>query len=353
MPFDKIKARTFTSKVVDDLAGTMITRLCAIGDALGLFKALHEQGPATSEQLAERTDIHERYAREWLRGMHAAGYLEVDRATSEYRLPAEHAALLADDANPLYQGGMWELMVHSLGPFDTLVDAFRNGGGVSQACFHPNLYNGMRRSSGLRYQNSLLQEWLPAMPDVVNKLSAGATVADIGCGSGTAILTMVEAFPNSQFTGYDAFAPQVERANAQARERGLDDRVHFDVVDASLQLPNRFDIITTFDVIHDMAHPREALRTIHEHLNEGGLYVMQEIAAADDPHDNVGSQAALKYGMSITYCMTTSLANEGEGLGTLGLPPTVVRSLCDEAGFSSVESIPCRNEFFSLFLVRP
>ena len=351
--FDKDKAKAFSAKVLTDLAGCVTTRMCAIGDKLGLFTDLYQNGPADSAAFAARTDIDERYAREWLQGMTAAGYLVVNDDTLEYALPAEHAAPLAQPTSPLFQGGTWELLTHSLAPFDELVDAFKNGGGVAQAHFHPNLYQGMRRSSGLRYTNFLLHRWLPTMPDVVAKLHAGADVADIGCGSGTAILTMAKEFENSTFVGYDLFAPQVEAANAEARKQGMDKRVRFEVMDGAANLPRDFDIITTFDVIHDMAHPSEAIRNIYGHLNPGGIYVMQEITAEDQSHKNVGPQATFKYGMSITYCMTTSLAQGGDGLGTLGMPYAKVRELCTAAGFSAVEKMPCSNDFISLYEIRP
>ena len=197
----------------------------------------------------------------------------------------------------------------------------------------------MRRSSGLRYKNFLLQQWLPSMPDLIEMLERGVDVADVGCGTGTALLYMAEAFPQSRFVGYDAFAPQVEGANQQAVERGMADRVRFEVLDASVGLPRSFDVITTFDVIHDMAQPQAALRNIREHLAPGGIYVLQEITSADAVQENLGPQATIKYGMSIGYCMTTSLANGGEGLGTLGMPERVARELCLAAGFSSVEKM--------------
>jgi 2-polyprenyl-3-methyl-5-hydroxy-6-metoxy-1,4-benzoquinol methylase len=350
--FDKQKAKAFTGKVIGDIAGAVATRLCAIGDHLGLFKDLAENGPATAAELARRAAINERYAAEWLQGMTAAGYLEVDPEAIRYRLPAEHVTPLANDTSPLYQGGMWEMMTHSMAPFDELVEAFRTGGGVHQAHFHPRLYEGMRRSSGLRYHNFLLSTWIPAMPDLVALLERGVEVADVGCGNGTAVMHLAEAFPRSTFVGFDAFAPQIEGATRQAAAHGLAHRVAFEVLDAAEGLPRSFDVITTFDVIHDMARPREALRNIRERLRPGGIYVLQEIASADATHENVGPQATLKYGMSITYCMTTSLASRGEGLGTLGMPERVVREMCAEAGFGRVRKLECSNDFIALYEVR-
>jgi SAM-dependent methyltransferase len=349
---DKSRAKAFTGKLLGDVAGAVTMHFCAIGDRLGLFKDLASNGPADAAAFAARTGVNERYALEWLEGMAAAGYLEFDPASACFTLPAEHARPLADDSSPIFQGALWSLLTYSMAPFDQLVDAFKNGGGVPQSAFPPQLYEQMQRSSGLRYRNFLLEVWLPEMPDVVAMLEGGVDVADIGCGRGTALTMMAEAYPNSRFWGFDAFAPQVEGANEKARERGIEARATFEVLDASDELPRDFDLIFTFDVIHDMAKPRAALENIRRHLKPGGIYVLQEISAADERHENRGPEATLKYGMSLTYCMTTSLANDGEGLGTLGMPLKVVRELCAEAGFREVRKLPCSNDFISLFEVR-
>lgn len=350
--FDKNRAKAFTGKLIGDVAGAVAMHFCAIGDRLGLFKDLASDGPADAGAFAARTGINERYAREWLEGMAAAGYLEFDPASARFALPAEHARPLADDSSPLFQGALWSLLIYSMAPFEQLIDAFKSGGGVPQSAFDPQLYDAMQRSSGLRYRNFLLDTWLPDMPDVVAMLERGVDVADVGCGRGTALTMMAEAYPNSRFWGFDAFAPQVEGANEKARERGIEARTTFEVLDASDELPQDFDLIFTFDVIHDMAKPRAALANIRRHLRPGGIYTLQEISAADERHENRGPEATLKYGMSLTYCMTTSLANHGEGLGTLGMPQNVVRELCRDAGFGEVRKLPCSNDFISLFEVR-
>lgn len=352
-PFDKDRAKAFTQQVLGDMAGAVALHLCVIGDRLGLFKDFAANGAADPATFARRNDIDERYAREWLEALRAAGYLEYAPATNEFTLPAEHFIPLARDKHPLFQGNLRNLLAYGMGPLDQLTEAFKNGGGVSQSVFPPDFYATMQRSSGLRYENFLLQTWLPDMPDVVAMLERGVDVADVGCGRGTALMIMAEAFPNSRFFGYDAFALQLEGATDAALARGLDKNLSFAQLDASAEIPRDFDIIFTFDVIHDMAKPREGLLNIRQHLKPGGIYVLQEITAADERHDNRGPVATIKYGMSLTYCMTTSLANHGEGLGTLGMPEKVVRELCTEAGFSTVRKLPCSNDFVSLFEVRP
>jgi len=351
-PFDKERAKAFTHQVLDDMAGAVALHLSVIGDRLGLFKDLATNGPADADAFAGRTGIEPRYAREWLEGMASTGYVEFDADAGTFSLPAEHVRPLAEDSHPLFQGNLQNLLAYGMAPLDQLTEAFKQGGGVSQSVFPSDFYATMQRSSGLRYNNFLLNTWLPDMPDVVAMLERGVDVADVGCGRGTAVSIMAKAFPNSRFTGYDAFAPQIEGAREAAANYGVTDNASFEVLDGSGELPRDFDIIFTFDVIHDMAKPREGLANIQRHLKPGGIYVLQEISAADERHDNRGSVSTIKYGMSLTYCMTTSLANHGEGLGTLGMPEKVVRELCGEAGFSSVRKLSCSNDFVSLFEVR-
>ena len=350
--FDKARAKAFTQKMLGDMAGAVALHLCVIGDRLGLFRDFAANGPADSATFAKRNGIDERYAREWLEALASAGYVEYDPDTQAFSLPTEHVRPLAEDTHPLYQGNLANLLAYGMGPIDALTEAFRDGGGVSQSVFPAAFYETMQRSSGLRYHNFLLDTWLPDMPDVVAMLERGVDVADVGCGRGTALALMARAFPNSRFVGYDSFAPQVEGARATAADYRVGANTSFEVLDASAEIPRDFDIIFTFDVIHDMAEPRAGLANIRRHLKPGGIYVLQEIASADERHENRGATATIKYGMSLTYCMTTSLANHGEGLGTLGMPDRVVRELAAEAGFGDVRKLPCSNDFVSLFEIR-
>jgi 2-polyprenyl-3-methyl-5-hydroxy-6-metoxy-1,4-benzoquinol methylase len=347
--FDKEKAKSFTERMLSDIAGTVVTHFCAIGDRLGLFKDLALQGPASVAEFATRNTIDQRYAQEWLEGLASAGYLDFDSSTCVFSLPAEHERLLAQDTHPMYQGAMCNLLTYSLEPMEKITEAFKTGGGVSQADYSPELFKTMQRTSALRYNNFLLDTWLPDMPRVVEKLESGVDVADIGCGRGTALSILAEAFPKSRFWGYDAFAPQVSGAQDAADSKGLSNHITFEVLDASSEIPRDFDLIFTFDVIHDMAKPREGLANIRRHLKSDGIYILQEISAEDERYDNRGVEATIKYGMSLSYCMTTSLAHGGEGLGTLGMSERVVRELCSEAGFGTVKKLPCSNDFTSLF----
>jgi SAM-dependent methyltransferase len=342
----------FAGRALTDLAGMMATLMCVAGDRLGLFARLAE-GPATSAELAERAGVDERYAREWLRGMTAAGYLTHDRADERHALPAAHAPVLADEGGPMFMGGVYQEAAGALPVVPQVVDAFRRGGGVAQASYGADFWAGLERFTGAWFDHLLVPQWLESVPDVRDRLRDGARVADIGCGAGRALIRLAEAFPASTFTGYDLFPGQVERARRNARAAGMEGRVSFEMADAAAGIPGRFDVITTFDVVHDAAEPERLVRGVREALEGDGAYLLLEINSADDPADNVGPLATAFYGFSLFYCMTTSLAQGGAGLGTCGLPEARVRELLSRAGFGTVERAPFENPFNVLYVARP
>jgi SAM-dependent methyltransferase len=350
---DEAKLEEFMGKLIGDFGGTMATMMAAIGERLGLFKDLAERGPATSAELAERARIDGRYALEWLRAMASAGYVAYDAESDRFALPPEQALAFATEASPVFVGGVYQMLPEAFGPFDRLAESFREGGGVPQDAFGPAFWEGMERFTASWFENQLLQQWVPAMPAVEEQLKAGVRVADIGCGSGRALIKLAGEFPRSQYVGYDAFEGQLERARANAEQAGVGDRIRFELLDAATGVPERFDVITTFDVIHDAADPRGLLRSIHAALEPGGRYVMLEVNSADDPAENVGPLASMLYGFSVFYCMTTSLAHGGEGLGTVGLPEAKVRELCAEAGFSDVRRLPIEDPFSIVYEITP
>ena len=349
---DEAKVEAFLDQVVGEMGAMMTLLLANLGDRLGLFKELAERGPATPAELAQRAGVNERYATEWLLGLTSAGYLEFDRDTGRYSLPPEHALALANEGGPFFVGGALGMLAELVRPLDQLVESFRNGGGVPQDAYAPALWEGMERFTATWFENHLIQEWIPKMPDVQAALESGTTAADVGCGGGRALIKLAQAFPNSSFVGYDSFEGQVERARRNVELAGLSDRIRIEQLDASGGIPGTYDVITTFDVIHDAVDPRGLLREIRAALAPGGTYVMLEIKTEDDPHANVGPVAAMFYGVSVFYCMTTSLAHGGEGLGTHGMPEARVRELCLEAGFSSVRNVPSEDPFDNLFEIK-
>ncbi len=347
------KTEAFVGKVLGDTSATFTTILAAIGDRLGLFKDLAANGPATSAELAARTSLNERYAREWLGGMMAAGYLEYDPSSRRFTLPPEHTPALAQEHSPFFFGGIYQMIPSLVGILDQVTEAFSKGGGVPYAAYDVNCWDGMERFTNIWFENLLTQQWIPAMPDVQAKLERGALLADVGCGRGRALIKLAQAFPNSRYVGYDIFGPSVERASANARAAGVDDRVSFQQLDASKGISDQYDVITTFDVIHDAADPLGVLRAIRQGLRTGGVYVCLDINCSDKLEENIGPLGAMFHGFSVLYCMTTSLGGGGVGLGTLGFHESKVQELCTEAGFSSVRRAPLENPFNNLYEIRP
>jgi 2-polyprenyl-3-methyl-5-hydroxy-6-metoxy-1,4-benzoquinol methylase len=346
---DESAVEAFVGRALGDLGGAMTTLFCALGDRLGLLKALETDGPVSSEELAARLGLNERYVREWLRGMTAAGYLEYEPDDRQFSLPAEHAPVLAQETGPVFFGGVYQELIGSLAALDPVSDAFRAGGGAPQETYPPDLWEGMERFTASWFENLLLSEWLPAVPEVRAKLEQGAKVADVGCGAGRALIKLAGSFPNSRCTGFDAFDGQVTRARQNAALAGQGDRVRFERRDVAANgLPERFDLIATFDVVHDAIDPLALLKAIRAGLEPGGTYLLLEINCADHAHENQGPIAQVLYGFSLLYCMTSSLAHDGAGLGTCGLPESSIRALAVEAGFGTVTRV-AENPFNVLY----
>jgi 2-polyprenyl-3-methyl-5-hydroxy-6-metoxy-1,4-benzoquinol methylase len=350
---DQVKAEAFVHRAFADVSGAMVSIMCSLGDQLGLFKELHAKGSATSAELAARAGIQERYAREWLSSMASAGYITYDPSNHRFTLPAEHAPVLAQEGGPVFFGGMYQQLPALVGVYEQLLHAFRQGGGVSQAAYGEQFWDGFERFSGGWFENLLLPVWIPAMPDVQAKLAGGALVADVGCGRGRALIKLAEAFPKSRFVGYDAYAPTIDRATANAEAAGVADRVTFRKQDVVQGLSEQYDVITTFDVVHDAVDPRGLLKAIRRALKPDGVYVCLEINCADSLEENMGPMGGMFYAVSSLYCMTTSLAGNGEGLGTMGLPEAKLTAFCNEAGFGTVRRVPVDNPFNALYEIRP
>lgn len=350
---DEAKAEAFMGKALGDFSATMTVTLCVIGDRLGLFRDLNQAGPATAAELATRTGVDERYALEWLRGMTSAGYLEHERSSGRFSLPPEHAPALAEEGGPMFIGGAHQMIPAAMGVLDELTERFRTGGGVTQDAYTPDFWAGMERFSTGWVDHMLMQQLMPQVPDLDAKLRAGAHCADIGCGAGAASIKLASEYPDTTHVGYDVSDAQLERARRNADQAGLGDRLRFEKIDAASGLPEKYDVITTFDVIHDAVDPLGLLKSIRAGLEDDGIYLCMDINCADDPADNEGPLATMFYGFSVLYCMTTSLAHGGAGLGTCGLPESKLRELCEQAGFSDLRRVPVDDPFNSSYEIRP
>jgi hypothetical protein len=274
---DEAKVEEFVGKVLGDVSATTVSILAGIGERLGLWKDLATGGPATSQELARRTGISERYAREWLEGMTVAGYLYHDSSSGRFTLPAEHEPVFAQEGGPHYFGGVYQMTLGLLEIIEPLTEAFRTGKGVPQSAYPQDVYAGMERFTAGWFENLLLPVWIPAVPEVQAALEKGIDVCDVGCGQGRALIKLAEAFPASRFVGYDIFEPVVKEAEANARAAGVSGKVRFEARDVAQGLPDQFDLVTTFDVIHDSADPLGILKVIHQALRPGGTYLCLDI----------------------------------------------------------------------------
>lgn len=347
---EQTEVELFLKKVVTDTSGLATTVMAAIGDRLGLFKDLAANGPAGSSEFAKRTNIHERYAKEWLAGMTSAGYLEYDPSSQLFTLPPAHEPVLAQEEGPFFFGGTHQMLLGMLKTVDLLEKAFKTGNGIPIDAYDRNTWEGMERDMAGIYEAKLLKEWIPAMPDVQAILENGVQVADVGCGSGKVLIMLAQAFPKSRYVGFDLSKPAIQRARSNAEAAGVSRLVNFRVLDACVGLPDQYDLVTTFDVVHEVVSPLGLLRSIRKSLKPGGRYVCLDVNCEEALEDNVGPLATLRYGISLLFCMSISLVDGGAGLGTMGLHEAKMRQLCREAGFGDVRLLPMKNSNHNIYV---
>lgn len=333
---NEAKLNQFVAQMLGDLGGALSVPLVRIGDRLGLYEALHAQGPMTPADLAARTNIAERYAREWLSHQAASGYLAYDPETGTFSLPPEQAMVLAEPDSPVYLQGGFDLAVTLMENQALLEPAFRSGEGVGWGEQSQCLFCAAGRFFRPGYHNSLVASWLPALDGVVEKLERGATVADVGCGHGFSTLIMAKAFPRSTFIGYDFHAGSVEQARSHARQHGVTENVRFEVALASEFPGAGLDLVTFFDCLHDMGDPAGAARHVRQALKPDGSWMIVEPAAGDRLEDNLNPVSRLYYAASTMICVPTSLAQPvGAALGAqAGLKR--LSTVISEGGFSRV-----------------
>lgn len=348
---DLADVEEFQERVVRDTSGLTITLMSAIGDKLGLFKHLSRLGPTGSEAFAQEAAIDHRYAQEWLSIMTSGGYVDYDPEAGEFSLPPAHARVLAEEAGPFFLGGTHQMLYGMLDVLDLVERAFLTGEGVPIDAYGGDTWEGMERDMHGVYEAKLLDEWIPSMPKVASMLEEGVDVADVGCGSGRVLIMLAESYPNSNYVGFDMFEPVLERAKSNAREAGVQDRINFKALDAEQGLPDKFDLVMTFEVVHDAAQPAKFLTAIRRSLKDGGRYVCMDIECEESLEDNYGPLSTVRYGASILYCMSTSLANDGAALGTMGLHEAKMKALCEEAGFETVRKVALEDSIHSIYEV--
>jgi SAM-dependent methyltransferase len=332
---DPDRTRAFGEQLLGMLTGGMLTMMIGIGHRTGLFEAA-ARGPATSAELAERAGLQERYVREWLGAMVTGGIMEYDPADGRHTLPVAHAALLTGATSRNI--GPIANSLHTLGSVLPQVErCFREGGGVPIAEYAAVSAGGLGETWRYVYDEHLVDGFLGRVPGLPDRLHAGARVLDLGCGTGHAVNIMAREFPRSTFDGLDIATDAIADAEAERAAMGLPN-ADFAVADAAALAPEQpYDVITAFDAIHDQAAPEVVLRSVRDALAPGGLFVMVDTKFATRLEDNLANPyAPLSYGISLLFCVPTSIATGGSGLGAMWGQERA-RAMLADAGFADVE----------------
>ena len=330
------KLHQFIGQMLSDLGGASSLAMVRIGDALGLYKALHAKGAMTAGELAAAVGADERYLREWLSNQAASNYLSYDPATRKFALPEEQAMVFAVEDSPVYMMGGFDLMAAMLDNQPKVEQAFRTGGGIAWGEQAGCMFCAVARFFRPGYHNNLVGSWLPALDGVVEKLDRGAKVADVGCGHGWSTVTMAKAVPNSEFIGYDFHPASIEAARAHAATHGVADNARFEVGTAKNFRAFGLDLVTFFDCLHDMGDPAGAAAHVHRSLKPDGSWMIVEPMAGDSLEQNLNPVSRLFYAASTMICIPTSLSQEvGEALGAQA-GEAKLREVITGAGFTSV-----------------
>jgi SAM-dependent methyltransferase len=332
MAINPEKFQELANKMVGDMGVAFGAALVVVGDRLGLYKALAEKGPATSEELAARTGTFERYVREWLAAQAAAGYISCDATAKRYFMTEEQAMAFANENSPLFVPGAFDIAAAMMRDEPKITAAFRSGAGLGWGEHDVCLFRGTERFFRPGYAANLTSSWLPALEGVVAKLENGASVADVGCGHGASTILLATAYPKSQFVGFDFHQPSIDRAREIARDAGLADRVRFEKGSAK-DFPGSYDLVACFDCLHDMGDPVGAAAHVRSALKADGTWMIVEPFANDDTADNLNPIGRMFYSASAMICTPASRAQEvGLALGAQAGAKRL-RDVVTEGGF--------------------
>lgn len=339
MNIDMSKVEQFAGQVIFDISATFSGVMTNIGHKLGLYKAMAGAGAMTSKMLADKTNTHERYVREWLNNQTAGGYVIYDRETNTYTLPDEHIPVLADDESPVF-------LVPALDSASSLwfdepkvVDVFRTGKGIAWSEHHHRLFCGSEALFRPGYKAYLTTHWIKSLDGVEDNLKVGAKVADVGCGHGASTIVMAQEYPNSIFYGFDSHIESIEISNLRAKEAGLYGNIHFSIAKAKDYAESDFDLICFMDCLHDMGDPVGAAQHAKHALKPDGTVLLVEPAAGDAVNDNINPVSRLYYAASTAVCTPCSLSQEvGLALGAQAGEKRL-SDVMREAGFNNIRRV--------------
>lgn len=331
---DEAKLGAFMGLAVADMAAAESSIAVYIGDRLGLYKTLATAESMTAAELASATGTNERLVLEWLRNQTAGGYIEHD--SGRFALPPEHALALAHSDSPFFISGAFDVIASIWADAAKIEDAFRGDGALDWGVHDARLYDGVERFYTPGYRANLVSTWLPALEGVVERLEAGAVVADVGCGFGVSTVMMAQAFPNSTFVGSDPHEASIEAARIRAKEAGVEDRVRFEVA-AAADLPTAgYDLICIFDALHDMGDPVSAVVAARRALASDGVLMVVEPRAGDDLDSNINPVGRMFYAGSMFLCTPSALSQEGGVALGAQAGPAAITGVIQEGGFERV-----------------
>jgi SAM-dependent methyltransferase len=328
---DPDRLQAFVERFAADQAATMHAATIVVGDRLGLYRALADLGPVAVEQLAAATACHPRLVREWLGAQVASGYCEHDAGTSTYWLTPEQAVCLAETTSASFVAGAATAASSNHKDVERVVQAFRSDGGIPWGDHHPDLFLGTQRFFEPVYRGNLVQRWIPALDGVEDRLRAGGRVADVGCGQGAALLLLAAAYPDATFAGFDYHDGSIEQARSAAADAGVSDRVTFEVAGAE-DFPGEYDLICTFNALHEWGDPVTAARHIRSALAPDGTWVFTEPRTDDELTESVRARTFFS---ASTFVCTPSALSQGaaDPLGAQA-GEAALRRVAEEAGFT-------------------
>lgn len=353
---DQQKLQMFSFLVFNKLEGAVTAGMIHLGDRLGLYTAMREAAaPLTAGELAARTGLHERWVREWAYNQAAAHVIDCDDG-ERFSLSHEAAAVLATPDHPSYGMGMFHRFPNTMDSLRTMPESFRTGLGNDYDSHGPEAAVGIERAFEPWNRTNLVPVVLPALDGVTDRLTAGTTVADVGCGAGGALLLMAEAFPNSRFLGYDISRFALDRAEEKRREAQVGNVSFHDPRVESIPSDGSIGFVTTFDCIHDMTHPFEMMRTLRQAIAPDGTWLLVDIKAHDTFALNASKNpmASLMYGISVLSCMSSAMSTpDGAGLGTLGLSAAKAEEMARAAGFGRFRRLDVDHPVNAFYEIRP
>ncbi len=348
--------KLYSFNLFNQLSGAVTSGMVHLGDRLGLYTALADADRAlTSAELAARAGLDERWVREWAYNQAAAKFVDID-ADERFSLGPEAVAVLADPEHPAYGMGMFHRFPQTMAALERMPDSFRTGLGHDYDSHGCEGAVGIERSFEPWNRTHLLSTVLPALDGLVERLDAGASVVDIGCGAGGAVLLMAAAFPNSTFVGYDISRHALDRAETRRLEAGTGNARFVDPRDEPIPADGSVEVVTTIDCIHDMTHPQEMMHAIRAAIADDGVWLLVDIKGRDSFAENVqkNPMASLMYGISVLSCMSSALSTpDGAGLGTLGLPESKAREMSAAAGFTRFERLAVDHSINAFYDIRP